>query len=301
MKRTFFFLGKGGVGKSTISASLAYYLSKKNHKIYLGSIDPAHNLYDIFALSPFKGIKQIDSSLWLEEVDIDDYLKNFLKKTETQMKQIYAYLQVFNLEKMFDLIKNAPGMEEMAIMYALKDILEKQQDMDYLIIDTPPTGLMLKIFTLPFVTKLWLERLLVWRKKILQSRQSIAHIKGKDYFGSNVAITFKEDKVLAQLTLHQRTVDFLLHFFIDKKKSQFFLVINPDKLSLHEGKRIVETLNKLNIHIDLVLLNKTGITEIPPEISFFKDFPLKEIPFLKQKLDKEGLLKLASYWAKDVY
>ncbi|MCD6319084.1 MAG: ArsA family ATPase [Candidatus Desulfofervidaceae bacterium] len=300
MKRVFFFLGKGGVGKSTLSASLAYHLSHKGHKVYWASIDPAHNLYDILSLPPFMGVKQVEPCLWVEEVDIDAYLRLFLQEIETKTKHIYSYLQVLNLEKMFTLVKNAPGMEESAVLYALRDILTKHKDIDYIIIDTPPTGLMLKIFTLPFVTKLWLEKLMKWRKTILDRRRSIAHIKGKDYFGKNTALELKEDTVFQELKDQEKTVEFLQTLLTNKEKTCFFLVLNPDKLSLIEGKRILEVLKTLNLHIALILLNKTGFIPLSQRLNSFKNIPVKKIPFLGHNLDKDSLLKLATYWVEDV-
>ena len=46
-----FFTGKGGVGKSTLAAATAWQLSKK-HRVLVVSLDPAHNLGDIFGLTP---------------------------------------------------------------------------------------------------------------------------------------------------------------------------------------------------------------------------------------------------------
>jgi len=293
-------LGKGGVGKSTLSASLAYYLSQKGYKVYLASIDPAHNLCDIFSISPLVGVKQIEPCLWIEEIDIDAYLRLFLHQIETKTKHIYRYLQILNLDKMFTLIKHTPGMEEAATLYALKDIFTKHNDMDYIIVDTPPTGLMLKIFTLPFSTKLWLEKLMLWRKAILDRRRSIAHIKGKDYFGQNIALEPEEDAVFQELKEQKNMVEFLQILFTNKEKTNFFLVLNPDKLALLEGKSIREGLKSLNIYITLVLLNKTGLIPISQEIKFFTDIPIKKIPFLGQNLNKNTLLELASQWAKDV-
>ena len=43
-----FFIGKGGVGKSTVSALTSVYLSSKPYKTLLVSMDPAHNQQDIF-------------------------------------------------------------------------------------------------------------------------------------------------------------------------------------------------------------------------------------------------------------
>ena len=39
-----FFMGKGGVGKSTLSTLTAIYLAKNGNKVLLTSLDPAHNL-----------------------------------------------------------------------------------------------------------------------------------------------------------------------------------------------------------------------------------------------------------------
>jgi len=45
-----FYTGKGGVGKSTMSAASAWQLSR-DHRVLIVSLDPAHNLGDIFGVT----------------------------------------------------------------------------------------------------------------------------------------------------------------------------------------------------------------------------------------------------------
>ncbi|MFW5828044.1 MAG: ArsA-related P-loop ATPase, partial [Alkalispirochaeta sp.] len=49
--KTIFFTGKGGVGKSTLSATCAWQLAEHGYMTLLLSIDPAHNVADIFDTS----------------------------------------------------------------------------------------------------------------------------------------------------------------------------------------------------------------------------------------------------------
>ncbi len=298
MKNIFFFLGKGGVGKTTLSASLAYYLSKNKQKTYWASIDPAHNICDVIGCPPFSGAKEIECDLLAEEINVEHYLKQFLKEITAQMKTIYSYFQIINLDEMFEVIKNAPGMEESAMMHALKDIIDRHRDMDYLIIDTPPTGLMLKIFTLPFITNIWLERIKVWRHKILDKRTTITAIRGKDYLGKGIITDASKDKVLKEIGVQKATVDSLIKILTDTKKSCFILVLNPDRLSLMEGIRIKKALSVVNIHIGLLLMNKFGLTPLA-NTEEFNHMPMKKVPFLKV-LDKEKLYQLADSWAEDI-
>ncbi|WP_025270549.1 ArsA family ATPase [Hippea sp. KM1] len=299
MKNIIFFLGKGGTGKTTSSVGFAYYLVDQDKSVYLASIDPAHNIGDIISNSNLKGPTNIYKGLYAEEIDTEFYLKQFINTTTKRMKETYKYLQIINLDSMLDIMKYSPGMEEYAIMYALKDKIESNLDKDYIIIDTPPTGLMLKIFALPITSKMWIDRLIKWRKKIIQTRGAIKNINPKA-IDDELAITEEDDKVLKELGLQSQTVEFLLNLLRDKNKTKTVIITNEDSLSLSESKRIIEGLNHLSIPLNLIVLNKKGLMNKPENLENHFNVDMVEVPFIENATNIENIKKLCQVWAKRV-
>ncbi|RMG59768.1 MAG: ArsA family ATPase [Deltaproteobacteria bacterium] len=281
MKGLFFFLGKGGVGKTTLSCSLATSLARSGHITYLSSVDPAHNLFDFFAVSPRSGPVSVGENLTVEEFDVEGYLREFLRETTRKMKETYRHLQIINLESMFDVLKHSPGMEEFSLVSAMDDLIVRwREKADYIVIDTPPTGLMVRIFSLPVSTMMWIEKLKILRRKILERRSQILHING-EALGENVPSTVEDDPVFAQLSEHEEMARRMVELFRDRDLCRKVLVLNEDELSLKEGERIVESLRDLSVPVDLVVLNKVGLSDsagskIPPSLS---SFPRVEVPF----------------------
>ncbi len=298
MKNIIFFLGKGGVGKTTSSVSLSYHLADKGKSVYLASIDPAHNICDIVSEKPFNGVKNIYQNLFAEEVDVEEYLKKFVKNTTRSMKNTYKYLQIINLDSMLDVMKYSPGMEEYAIMYALKDKIENNIDKDYIIIDTPPTGLILKIFALPFTSRMWIEKLILWRKKIINARGAVANIN-PDAIDKELAIKEEDDKVLKELGLQSSTVEFLVELLQDRNKTKTAIVMNEDELSLNESKRIKEGLDYMNIPLNLIIINKKGMIENKVNIeNSFSGIEKAYAPFVKDTSSTEHIAEICKEWAE---
>lgn len=302
MKKIIFFLGKGGVGKTTSSACISKYLSSKKNNIYWFSIDPAHNIFDVLERSNQKAKQQVNDYLLAEEIDVEFYLKKFIKQTSDKMKDTYRYLQIINLDQMFDIMKYSPGMEESAMMYAMKEKFEEHTDKDYIIVDTPPTGLMLKIFALPFTSLMWIKKLIKLRRKILSRRSAIANIN-KNRFDDTVSITEEEDNALKELGVQMGVMTFLINILRDRDKTKMVVVLNEDTLSINESSRIKEALDIMKIPISLVLINKAGLINKENEsiASIFKNIPIEYVSYDKQgKIDADHMIGTASLWADKI-
>ncbi len=118
-----FFIGKGGVGKSTTSAITAVHLSRDFRETLLVSLDPAHNQRDIFQQDFSEKPQRVTNHLWVKEVNVDYWIEKYLKETEKTIKQTYSYESAFNLQNYFNVLQFSPGLEEYALLLAFENIL----------------------------------------------------------------------------------------------------------------------------------------------------------------------------------
>ncbi len=164
-----FFVGKGGVGKSTSSALTSVFLAQKGFQVLIISLDPAHNQSDIFEKNLSDKPFQIAPNLLAIEIDQEFWIKQYLKDIHNQINKTYSYLTALNLDKYFKVIKHSPGLEEYALILAFEQIRKDFSQLDYLIFDMPPTALALKFFNLPSLSMIWIEHLLALREVAIKN------------------------------------------------------------------------------------------------------------------------------------
>lgn len=263
--RILFFTGKGGVGKSTISAAAAWQLSQAA-RVLVVSLDPAHNLGDVFGIKLGHRRQRYSERLVLQEVDLQGSSRAYLQREVDVLNDTYRYMQAINLEHYFSLLKYSPGLEEYTLITAVEETLQDAEGFDYVVFDTPPTGLTLRLLALPRITLAWLERLISLRRLILDKRYTIGKVRGgaapaKGADGgpapgeTRLAYRESDDRVLRRLLALQERYQALMEQLVGPD-SGVALVFNPDLLSLRESQRLIEGLRELNMPLRLLVDNK---------------------------------------------
>ncbi len=120
-------MGKGGVGKTTVAASIAVSLAKRGHKVHLTTSDPAAHLsYTLDGSLPNLQVSRIDP-----KVETERYRRFVL---ENQGKGLDAEGLAVLEEDL-----RSPCTEEIAVFQAFSRII-KEADDHFVIMDTAPTG-----------------------------------------------------------------------------------------------------------------------------------------------------------------
>ena len=125
-KKVIFTMGKGGVGKTTIAASIALGLAAKGRKVHLTTTDPAAHLKFVISENNNITLSHID-----EKEELRKYQEAVLSKArETMSEDDIAYVEE-------DL--RSPCTQEIAVFRAFAEIVDKADD-QVVVIDTAPTG-----------------------------------------------------------------------------------------------------------------------------------------------------------------
>jgi anion-transporting ArsA/GET3 family ATPase len=135
--------GKGGVGKSVVTAALGRLLATRGRKVLLFEVDPRENLHQLLDTEPSGGeIVKASPGLFLQHIEprelIDDLVREKLK-----IKMLVKRVLASPVHRHFT--EGAPGLKESAVFGRALRMVEGHgppilRRPDVVILDAPATG-----------------------------------------------------------------------------------------------------------------------------------------------------------------
>jgi anion-transporting ArsA/GET3 family ATPase len=141
-RRLLFFTGKGGVGKSTVTAATALLAAERGKRVLLVEVDAKGNLTALFEHPPVGfDPREVYPGVWAMQMDTEASLREYLRVNV----RVPVLGRLGPLAHAFDFVANAaPGVKEILtvgkVCWELREALAGRAAWDLVVVDAAATG-----------------------------------------------------------------------------------------------------------------------------------------------------------------
>ncbi|MEL6308187.1 MAG: ArsA family ATPase [Chloroflexota bacterium] len=255
--------GKGGVGKTSVSAATALRCSEMGQKTLVISTDTAHSLGDSLGVEIGPEPTQVAPNLWAQEIDARYSMDKYWGKIQTYLAAFFSQQRADEI--VAEEVTIIPGLEEGAALLWINEFFE-QGEFDVLIVDAAPTAETIRLLSLPDVTRWWLDRIMRLTRGFRVVTDTVGKVgklfnrRDKENGGEEDSVDV--DSVFAQVNKLFDMLENVRNLLTDPEVASMRLVVNPEHMVIKETQRTFTYLNLYGYATDAVLVNKIFPDEI---------------------------------------
>ena len=273
--RILLFSGKGGVGKTSLSAATGARLAELGYRTLVMSVDPAHSLADAFDLEAgLFDAKTADpypvaDRLWIHEVNIQKEIKRHWHRIWSYISSLLHTSGLSEVEA--EEMAIFPGMEELSALLYVNDWC-KEKRYDVIVLDCAPTGESLRFVSMPTTMRWYMAHVFPIQRGVLKAVRPIANrvapfeLPPDSYFAS-----------VKELFDRIEGVDELLE---NPRVTSVRLVTNAEKMVVRETQRAFVYFSLHSLTVDQVLVNRVLPEDV--EDKFFQEWRRTQRQFLQE-------------------
>lgn len=263
-------IGCGGVGKTTVSASLGYMLADQGYKTLVLTIDPAKRLATTLGIEGTKEITevpgvQLKGKLFASVIDHQTVFNDFIKRASVAGADVTP---IFRNKLYQQMSTNLSGSQEFTALEKLYSAYESGE-YDWIVLDTPPSKHAIDFLNAPQkLSALFNDSVAKWFRntdgkgglfgqiistgarqviQILESLTGSEFVKELRLFFSYIHSW--QDK------LENRIVQ--VHKLLISSNTQFFLISSLDEVKMTEALSLGQEVRKQGFPLNKIIINKS--------------------------------------------
>jgi arsenite-transporting ATPase len=248
--RVMMITGKGGVGKTTLSAATALTAAGRGARTLLVSADQAHSLGDVLLHELGGDPTSIADNLEGLQLDGRQELQRTWASITGYLRRLLGIVELDRLHA--DELLMIPGLDQLVALVRLRELV-KDGRWDVIVVDCAPSADSLRLLALPDVLSWYVDRIfgrggtaLKWARRRLER---------------TLAVPLPDDGVISSIT--EMTDELAgLRAVLDHADTTARIVVTPERVVIAEGQRTLSYLALYGYAVDAVLVNRAPTPEL---------------------------------------